>query len=247
MIIDELIEIASAKSEGRKISDVRAGLGYTCVRLEDSSCGLAYTFRNDLGDCCGILGEAGCLIGRAGSEIMRWAGSGNLLKSAVGLAAVNAVLNDPKINWETGNVTAALDLRPSDCFGMVGEFRPILSEAKRKTQNIYVFEQNTEKDDGLYPEEDIPKYLPGCDVVIITSTSFINHTADEVLKYCKNARQVCFVGPSTPMCPQLMKNYGVSLLAGTVVTNPDLILQIVSQGGGTMSMKPAVRQVIARI
>jgi len=53
MIVDELIEYASGMVQGRKIADVRAGLGYTAVMLEDGACGLAYTFRNELGSCCG--------------------------------------------------------------------------------------------------------------------------------------------------------------------------------------------------
>ena len=135
MVIDELIQQALAGADGLYVKDVRAGLGYTCVMLDDDSCGLAYTFRDRLGSCCGILGAAGSLIGKKASELIPWLSDQNLLKAAVGTAAVNAVFNSAQTDWDTGNVITALDLGASDTFGMVGEldrFWP-RSERKQKT------------------------------------------------------------------------------------------------------------------
>ena len=246
MIIDALIENALSKIDQQKLKDVRAGLGYTCVMLEDNSCGLAYTFRNELGECCSILSDAGSLIGKNAADIIPWAKSRNRLKAAIGLAAINAIFNTPQTEWDTGNVITALDVGPNSTFGMVGEFRPILNEVKKKTDNIYVFEQDVSGDSELYSGETIPQHLPKCDVVVVTATSLINQTIDEVLSCCENARQVCIVGPSTPLCPEVFCRYNVQLLAGSVVTNPQKILEIISQGGGTMSMKPAIRQVLVK-
>jgi uncharacterized protein (DUF4213/DUF364 family) len=247
MIVDELIDKALAMVQSRKVTDVRAGLGYTCVMLEDGACGLAYTFRNELGNCCGILDVAGNLIGMNADKIILWAKESNRLKAAIGLAAVNAIINDPGKNWDTGNVLNAFKLNESDTFGMVGEFKPILSKVKLMTKNIYVFEQNIPEGSQLYTADTIPHFLPKCDVVVITATSVINHTIDEVISYCKNAKEVCIVGPSTSLCPEVFRKYNTTLLAGSVVKNPELILKIVSQGGGTMSMKSAIEQVLVRI
>lgn len=246
MITDSLIDRALSESRSRRVADVRAGLGYSCVMLEDGACGLAFTFRNELGDCCSILGAAGNLIGKGVDALIPWIKDGNLLKAAVGLAAVNAVINDAGRNRDSGNVIDALSIGPSDTFGMIGNFKPILAKVKTMTDKIYVFERNVPAGSGLYPSETIPVHLPKCDVVIVTATSIINHTFDEVVSNCKNAREVCVVGPSTPLSGEIFKPYKVTLLAGSVVTDPGLILQIISQGGGTMAMKPAVRQVLLR-
>lgn len=246
MVVDELIDRALCIAEDKKIKDVRAGLGYTCVVLEDDSCGLAYTFRGQLGPCCGVLPTAGSLIGSYAREIIGWIKEGNRLKAAIGLATMNALMNDPSKNWDKGNVLTAFDLQASESFGMVGKFDPILKNIRTMTKDIYVFEQNPAEDSGLYPSEEIPLYLPKCDVVVLTATSLINHTFDEIAPYCKNAKEVCLVGPSTTLCPEVFKKYNITLLAGSVVKNPELILQIVSQGGGTMSMKPAIEQVLVR-
>ena len=247
MIVDELIDRALKMAQSKKMKDVRAGLGYTCVMLEDDGCGLAYTFRDELGCCCGILDAAGNLIGMNAEEIIPWAKENDRLKAAIGLAAINAVMNDPGKSWDTGNVLTAFTIRESDTFGMVGEFHPILEKVKTVTKNIYVFEQNVPEGSGLHPSETIPLYLPKCDVVVLTATSIINHTFDEVSSYCRNAKEVCLVGPSTPLCPEVFRKYHITLLAGSVVKKPELILQIISQGGGTMSMKPAIGQVLVRI
>jgi uncharacterized protein (DUF4213/DUF364 family) len=246
MIADVLIEKASRLAGDLKIKDVRAGLGYTCVQLEDERCGLAYTFRNDMGDSCGILPVAGRLIDMNAAKLITWARDRSRIKAAIGLAAINALLNDPKINWDTGNIMEAFKLSPEDSFGMVGDFEPILEKVKTMTDKVYVFEQNPNKGEGLYSDKDIPVYLPKCQYVLVTATSIINHTFDEVLYHCNNAKEIYVVGPSTPLCPEVMKEYGVTVLGGTVVKDPELILQIVSQGGGTMQMKPAVKQVLVR-
>ena len=247
MITEALIERAVSLSGNRRVADVRAGLGYTCVMLEDGACGLAYTFRNELGDCCGILNVAGRMIGMSAEELISWAGNGNRLRAAIGLAAINAVINVPGEHRDTGNVMEAIEVGPSDTFGMIGNFRPILQDIKGKTDKIYVFERNVPQGSGFCPSESIPEHLPECDVIVVTATSIINHTFDDIAPHWKNARQVCLVGPSTPLCPAVFGEYGVTLLAGSVVKDPGLILQIVSQGGGTMSMKPAVDQVLARV
>lgn len=247
MIMNELVDHALSRVCDRKIVDVRAGLSYTCVMLDDDACGLAYTFRNELGCFCGVINEAGSIIGRNASEIIPWLKSKNLLMASIGLATINAVLNNSQSHWEPGNVTTALEITPMDTFGMVGYFGPILNVVRKNTEHMYVFEQNTNKEAGLYSEADIPMYLPKCDVVVVTATSIINHTIDGVLSQCTGARQVCLVGPSTPLCPEVFKNYNVTLLAGDIVTDPEQTLQIVSQGGGTMAMGRAMKHVLIKL
>ena len=110
-----------------------------------------------------------------------------------------------------------------------------------------MFELDPAEGSELYPNTAIPQYLPKCDVVVLTATSLINHSFDDIITYCSNAREVCIVGPSTTLCPEIFGRYHVTLLAGSVVQSSEQILQIVSQGGGTMSMKSAVHQVLVRL
>lgn len=247
MIFDRLIERALTQADGRAVADIRIGLRYTAVLLDDGSCGVAYTFQ-DCSDCgCHVLRDAGHMTGKPAGELIRLLKETNLLRASVGLAAVNAATNVSGARCESGNVVEALQISPGDTFGMVGEFKPIRAAVSKMTDRVYVFELNLEKGPGLYPEEAIPDYLPKCDVVVVTATSIINHTADDVLSYCKNARQVCIVGPSTPLDPAAFAGTPVTLLAGSVVKDTPQLLRIVSQAGGTMHMKPAIDQVMLRV
>jgi uncharacterized protein (DUF4213/DUF364 family) len=47
VITDELLERRAEKAQHRVVRDVRIGLGYTAVLLDDGACGLAYTFRDE--------------------------------------------------------------------------------------------------------------------------------------------------------------------------------------------------------
>jgi uncharacterized protein (DUF4213/DUF364 family) len=248
MLIEKLIEYALPRSQGKRIRDVRAGLGYTCLALDDGTAGLAYTFRNDMGPFCGILSEAGTINGRDAAEVIPWAGQSHRLKAAIGLAAINAVLNnEPGTAWEDGNIIEALSVGEEDAFGMVGDFAPIVMNVKKKTNQLYIFELDPPEGSGFYPSEEIPLYLPKCSVVVITATSIVNHTIDGILAHCESAREICIIGPSTPMCPALFRDLGVTMLAGTLVTDPDKALEIVGQGGGTMALQPVSRRVLARL
>lgn len=247
MITQNIVDEALKRCGSKTIVDVRAGLGYTCVLLSDGGCGLAYTFRNDLGACCGSMNSAGKLIGMNVEEVIPWLLEDNRLKAAIGLATANAIFNINTESYGHGNVVDEISIDASDTFGMIGEFRPILAKVRAKTKQVYVFEQKPNLCEGLYSEQQIPQLLPRCSVIVITSTSIINHTIDELLPYCVNAKQVCLVGPSTPLNPAIFRTLPIMLLAGVVVTNAELLLQIVSQGGGTMSMKPAVDQVLAHV
>ena len=247
MIIDDLIEYSLAKVRPRKIKDVRAGLGYTCVMLDNNDCGLAYSFRNALGENCDALSIAGSLIGKSGEEIIPWLKDSNCLKSAIGLATINAVLNNKQEILNVGNILGTTAVAPSDTIGMVGMVKPVFEALESVTRNIYVFEENVMKCGDIYYENSISIRLPECNVVFIKATCIMNHTLDKVLLYCKNAREVCIIGPSTPLCPAVFHRYGVSLLAGSIVKNADSILEIISQGGGIMSMEPAISQCLLRV
>ncbi len=246
MIIDELVSFAEPEAGTQVVKDIRIGLGYTCVALSGGGCGLAYTFRNDAGHTCSVLGTAGTLLGLPAADMLTWAKSNNRIKAALGLATMNALINHETPDMTRANVAEALAVGADDTLGMVGAFRPILREIKSSVGKIFVFEEEVEEGSGFYPSEDIPRYLPSCDVIILTATSLINHTIDSILEHCRGAREVCLVGPSTPMCPTVLSRYGITLLAGSLVTKPDRALEIVSQGGGTRNLRPAIEHVLQK-
>ena len=51
------------------------------------------------------------------------------------------------------------------------------------------------------------------------------------------------LGPSTPLAPDIIRNYGVTHLSGVIVTDPAAILRMVSEGGATLFFKGATKKI----
>ncbi len=88
-----------------------------------------------------------------------------------------------------------------------------------------------------FHSEKAHEMLPSCTVAIITSTSLINQTFEKIAHSAKNCRMVAMVGGTTPLAPEVFKDYGVDLLSGIIVRDTQQILRIVSESGGMKAFK----------
>lgn len=243
MITDNLIEVVKEEAEGKRIKDVRVGIGYTAVLLDDNKCGLAYTFRNELGCCCSVFSKGGIVKGQECSDVIQWAKADNLVQAAIGVATINALLQKNIGNYNCDNVFEVLDIGCDDTLGVIGDFGPLVNGKGKKAKKMYVFERRDIEGENYYSDDSINEHLPKCDIVVITSTSIINKTFDEIIKYCNKARQVAMVGPTTPLCPSVFNKYKIDIIAGALVSKPSKLLDIVSQGGGTKNFGNSVEQI----
>jgi len=245
MIIDELVEIVLPRCGGKAIADVRIGLGYTSVRLADGGCGLAYTFRGEIPPGCNVILEAGSLAGRPAAEIVEWAARLRSIEASVGVATLNALIPVPD-EAQVADIVANLEAGPDDVVGMVGYFGPVVKKLRKRVARVLVFERTSTAAEGLLPDWAAPKLLPECNIAIVSATTIINRTLDGLLAHCKRAREVVLLGPTTPMLPGFFARRGVTMLSGLRVKQPERLLQIVSEGGGTRTFGPAVEKVTLR-
>ena len=246
MLINALIEAAQKKAAGKKLLDLRLGLGYTAALLDDGSAGLAFTFRRELGIQCALVEEAGTLAGRSCAELLPWAGGTNLAKAAIGLAIMNALFQGQEPVWRQGDAIQELKIEPGDTLGMIGYFKPVLERFKGVASRLYIFERNGTEEENVYPDWAANMYLPQCDVVVITATTLLNKTLDHILQLSSRAREIALIGPSAPLCPDVFRKTGITLLAGVVVKKPQRVLQIIGEGGGGLSLGENVEQVFLR-
>ena len=220
MITHKVAQEALKQAAGLTLADVCIGVGYTGVKLSNGMAGTCFTFRNELGLHSGVIQRAGCLAGMSAQDAIKMAMSTNLAEASVGVAAINAILNQGFGQGE--NALDKMDIRPTDTVGMVGYFYPVAKQLKETVHKLYIFERNI-TDGDLLPDWAENIYLPECDVVIITGVTFINKTIDHVLSLCKKAKEIIIMGASTCMSPSVLKDYGVTLLAGSRVTDADQI------------------------
>ncbi len=232
MIVDELLDEAKDELESRDVRDVRIGLSYTGVLLDDGNMGLAYSFREESSRCCEVVSSAGELCGDAW-ELARMARSSRAVDSSVGVATINSVINqNPR--GEDGDLMEFLEIEEGDEVGMVGRFGPLVDRI-REDAELYIFERNPRREE-VYPDWAVESILPDMDVCIITGTSVINKTIDRLLELSGGAREVAVLGPTTPLSERVFDEHGATFLGGMVIENVDKALRIISQGGGTRKL-----------
>jgi len=241
-IARRLFEYLSEHVTGKKVEEVRIGLGYVGVALDKKCTGLAAILRQDLEFHCGILAKAGTLPGTPALDLLDYLVSGrNPLERALGLATANAVLST-EAPREENDALALMNLSSNDHVVMIGLFRPLVPRIEQTGAKLTVLEKQKNK---VIPH--IISYrsrggiLSSCSVAIITATSILNSTIENILNELGNPRWVSVLGPSTPLCREIFAETPVTHLGGSVVLDQGKVLQIVSEGGGTPAMRPYLR------
>jgi len=231
---------------------VRIGLNYTAVLLADGSCGVAMTNpggpgADAAGDCCSAAPRLRPLGGRPAAQLLELLESPLVVERAVGLACANALLNRPGSRDRAGDALELIDLRPQDRVGMVGCFWPMLDALRGRVSRLQIFEQIAEPDGDLLPARQAPEMLPQCQVALITATTIVNGTLEDLLRACSGCRQVVLLGASTPLAPRAFAGTPVSHLCGVQVTDAAQVLTIVSEGDGMRRFKGHVKKVCVAI
>lgn len=235
-------QLKSAAAE-RTVTDVRIGLGYTAVMLDDGRAGVAFTFHQDMPERCSLFKGRLPLEGRKASEVMAFLDSQVRIETAMGLATANALANVAGAHLKGGDVLDYIGLLPEDRVGMVGMFGPLIGPIRKTVKELLIFEKDTDRAEGLQPASEILGRLPECQVAFITATSIVNHSMDEFLHAAAGCREVVILGASTPLVPAAFKDTPVTCLSGVVVSSPSEVLRIVSSAGGMRHFKGYVQKV----
>ncbi|MEA2014693.1 MAG: DUF364 domain-containing protein [Thermodesulfobacteriota bacterium] len=229
------------RSRELHVQEARIGLGYVGVLLERDRMGLAALLRSKLPPGCSTLGKAGTLAGSNASELLDLLVTGrNPLEKALGLATANAIIHPDNTGESETDSIALMDLSPADTVAMVGYFGPLVERIRKTGANLHIIE----KDPGrmkIPVRKETDSILERCSVAIITATSILNNTIEEILNRLGTTRHVTILGPSTPMFGEAFAQTSVTHLGGSAVLDPRKIMQIISEGGGTPDMRPFLR------
>jgi len=240
-VYERLLEKALSRGRGRRVVDVRIGLGYTAVALDNGAVGLAYTSLEEKAGC-NILPPEVSFHDRPADIVAKYFLSPNLIEAGVGLATINAILNRPREDYLQGDPLSLLELSPEDRVAMVGFFEPLVKRLQGKVQELWVFERSEGRFAEALSEVEMVDYLPQATVAIITSVTLINKSLEEILNLLERPRAVVLLGPSTPLLPEAFHDQKITLLSGMVVRDND-ILKVVSEAKGTKAFGPYVEKV----
>jgi uncharacterized protein (DUF4213/DUF364 family) len=232
-ILDDLI---ATLDDGSVIREVHSCAFWTAV--VSKNCGLSSTFRGDHPNH-GTVREVGNLRGKPALELAGYAKSDNLLEASIGMAAVNSLISADETRCVPEN---ALDILMAKGQGkkvaVVGHF-PWIPKLKDVAEKLWVLEQRPRDDD--LPAAAADEILPQADVVAITGTSFINHSLESLLTLSRGSF-IVLVGPTSPLSP-LLFDWGVDVIAGAIVDNPEKVIRAISEGAIFRQVKAGMRLV----
>lgn len=236
-IQQRILDYLKPLSEGIVATDVRIGLGYTSVRLDNGNIGIAWTAQTPSGSCT-YEPKAGTLGGMKAGELLDMLSILHKpLSRSIGLATANALAAGlPRQETSRIDILDLIQVQPSDHVVMVGFFGPLVPVLRQTGCRLDILELKTDKPGTMTPEEG-RESLAVCTVALITATTIVTGTTDEILAGLGNPRAAVILGPSTFMCPEVFIDTPITHLAGVRIKNAPPVEKIVSEGGGTMILK----------
>lgn len=239
-----------SKLEELKVADAVIGVFFTGVVLNTGHAGVAFTPIGEMPEavCCpktaARMPESGKLRGREVRGIAHYALSANVLKSALGVAAINALSHyawqelgpdDYEVLLDKDAIDG-IDFAKSGTVALIGAFTPFIRQLKEAGADFVILEKNPDALKGdelkLYrPAEAAPEVLPRSDTVIITGTAIVNHTIDGILSSIRPESFVVIAGPTASMIPTAFFKRGVDILGGIRVTKPEIAMRVLAEAG----------------
>jgi len=241
-ILKHLYERLESPAKNRTITDLRIGLGYIGARLDNDAMGIAAVLFDNLSHGCTVLPAAGSFAGSLAADMLKYLVAGiNSLEIAIGLATANALIEPPSPDAvDDREATTYINLQKGTKVVMVGLFAPLVARIRATGAELTIIERNPARMEilGDTEKQDALKF---CDVAIITATTLLNNTFEETINGLGAPSCVAVMGPSTPLLPEIFDQTPVTHLGGAVVADSARVIQIISDGGGTPTLRPYLR------
>jgi uncharacterized protein (DUF4213/DUF364 family) len=163
--------------------------------------------------------------------------SNRLFYRTVGLGVVNAISHyvflRSKFDFTyTNNILDALHIQPDDTIGMVGYFPPLVKKIKELDNKLIVVELKKEfirKESNWEITLDTTA-LKTCNKIICTSTTIINDTLDNILKYTQESDIFSLIGPTAGFLPDPIFDRKIDIVGGSIVDDSHKFFDLISSG-----------------
>ena len=216
-----------------------AGQGSRWSRVLNSAGGVGTAWTMDVRSRPAL--NDGPLEGRPLRDVGALAKSWNLAEASIGQAAINSWYSRAQRRAYKGcaprgaGLTGRLVFDPyremivGKRVAVIGHF-PFAEAALAGAGEYICLERNLQP--GDWPDSACEYVLPECDLVFISSSSFVNKTAPRLIELSRQAHTV-LVGPSTPLNPVLL-DYGVDTITGFIaassLSDPASLAEMVPAG-----------------
>ena len=225
------------------VDQVMIGLGYTAVSLSDGGMGIAATGVALDGSHSGNM-DVVDYERRPAVDLLEGIRSPDPMLRTMALALINALSQTSAIQLPEDTRNRIL----FDRFGildgarvaMVGYFPPLVRFLEKKQIPLSVIDDAR----GIGNKKTFYGQLADwAQVLILTATSIVNGTMEDILKHAGPGLETVVLGPSTPMLPEAFAHLPIHMLAGSAITDHEGAMKAVRHGGGTRALKPFTRKV----
>jgi uncharacterized protein len=240
-----LYDLFSEQARNIRVTLLSIGLRYTAVATDDGGTGIAYT--DPGGSHCGSMkNDYRDFEGLEAVELLSCIKDTRPLFRSMALALVNALNHAYSLELPEDPTDAAwmdvLGIGQGTRLAMVGFFRPLMQKLADRGAQVEVLDHGQ----GIGDRAAFYKKLETwADALILTSTSILNSSTEEVLGRISPSVKVAMLGPSTPMTPEAFRYLPVRILAGTVVLDQNAVLKAIRHGAGTPVIHRFSRKVYA--
>jgi uncharacterized protein (DUF4213/DUF364 family) len=230
---NKLYNLFLDQAKHTKINILSLGLGYTAVTTDDGGIGLSYTYFGDKKSCM-VLNKHIDYEGKSADQLLEKIKSDNGVERSMALALVNAlnhgnVLNLPEDN-DNQIMFEKLNIGKGTRMAMVGFFPPLVGAFEKMKVALEVLDDSRVMGDK---ERFYSKLKEWAQVLLLTSTSVLNNSTEEILANAGPGLKTVMLGPSTPLVATAFGHLPVHMLAGTVPVDQKQTLKAIRHGMGT--------------
>lgn len=221
---------------------------FCVIRLNDDSIGLVYINLSDVIKEDFIKLDLSEFNGFNTYNLVKEYQNPDIIMKTLGFGAINAISQyifktSSYVLDYTSDALGLLNINKNDLVGMVGFFHPLLKTIKKLKNTLTIIEK---KENLVMKTEDWevsldPSKLEKCNKILITSTTLLNDTIDDILRHCRQAEKISIVGPTAGFLPDPLfkQDINIDIIGGTYISNPILFLDLYKKGE---HWSPAVRK-----
>lgn len=217
---------------------------FCALELDDGALGLSYVLLGGILPRLAASDDPHTIVGMDALQLARefaapaaGAGGDAEIRRTLGFAAANALSRTvmERIGFVPPRATdsiGGIDPQAGDHVGMVGLFTPLLKQVTAAGAQLTVIELNPDYAghyDGYRVTLDAAA-LEDCNKVLSTSTILLNHTVDDMLAHCRNARRIVLIGPSAGCLPDPLFARGVTVVGGSWITDRAGFIDVLRRG-----------------
>lgn len=226
------------------------GIFFSGIKLSNGEGGICFTPVKEIPEavCCPSSARAmpnsGKLVGQPVASYIQRMQQGGPLQKALGIAVLNALsatcwrLHPPtsyrliKSIDPVENRTIADDAEVV----VIGALVPYFRMLKRREKPFTILEKDprTLKPDEMkffQPQENAGRCIAAADLLIITGTTLINNTLEEILGQMKSGAEAVLVGPTASMLPDAFFRRSITAIGGIMVTDANRLLDTLAEAG----------------